>query len=219
MERTGDILKHPGFKNAIRNLKMADWMDEKDDDPKSPANIMRRLNLPSLDKTFDKFKKRAGTGAVLSAFETWAEGEGKPFLLCYGSYGNGKTHLLQAAILRLYERGIICRYHTFEDLLQRIKRGMQPDATYDADEITRKICRQDYLAIDDFGLGSETKWAEGRLDVIVDYRYRYHLPTVLVTNKDLSELPPRIVSRFYDPEISVMVVNEGGDYRRRRPGK
>ena len=208
MESIKDILKRPGWKDNIP----APRIDDIDEKPESP---LEKLKLPEA-RTFGSFVKRPGTEAAIKAFRDMAEGRGKPFLLCYGTYGNGKTHLLQAMIWRLYERGIICVYSTFEMLLQRIKSGMRPDSISGADFITQKICEQKWLAIDDFGLGSETKWAESRLDIIIDYRYRYRLPTVLVTNRDLTEIPPRVESRFADPDRSVVVVNEGKDYRRRK---
>lgn len=209
MKHIGEVIKHPGFKDAIRILKI-------DDCPSPTLQLTDILNI-SGENTFHNFKHRYGTQSSFEAFEALGEGKAdKPFLLCHGEYGNGKTHLLQAAILELYKRGIICPYNTFEDILRLIKSGMSPGAYHNADQLTQIISRWKALAIDDFGLGSETKWAEGRLDVIMDYRYRHRLLTILVTNKPLEELPGRVESRFSDPEVSQIVLNKGTDYRRRK---
>lgn len=49
-------------------------------------------------------------------------------------------------------------------------------------------------------------------------RYREHLFTIMTTNRDLTELPERIVSRFRDPDVGMVVLNEGADYRRLQGG-
>ena len=73
------------------------------------------------------------------------------------------------------------------------------------------------LIIDDVGMGgSGSAWEYGQLEDIVVYRYRERLPTVMTTNRDLTELPERIVSRFYDPDIGCVVLNDAPDYRRRK---
>jgi len=61
--------------------------------------------------------------------------------------------------------------------------------------------------------GSEWEW--GELEDIINYRYRERMFTVMTTNRDLTELPERVVSRFRDPDIGVVVLNSGKDYRRR----
>ena len=156
----------------------------------------------------------------MAAFKAMAEGKNdKPMLFCYGGFGSGKTHLMEAMLLRLWERGIACPYFTFEDITQMIKRGMRPESLRSADDIIQGLCQRKMLAIDDFGMGTDTKWAVGRLEVIIDYRYRYQLWTVLTTNfdwKELEEISARILSRFCDPQVSTMVLNEATDYRRQK---
>ena len=195
---------------------------ESDDEPdrNDLEYIKRVLRLPALNHTFASFKKVSGSELSLSAFWAMAEGDNKkPLLFCYGGYGNGKTHLVEAVVIRLYERGLLCPYYNFEDVTQRIKKGMRPESIYSADDIVQSFCTRKMLLIDDYGLGTDTKWATGRLETIIDYRYRYRLWTILTTNKDLTELEElsgRILSRFYDPDVSLMVINEATDYRRRR---
>ena len=57
-----------------------------------------------------------------------------------------------------------------------------------------------------------------KLEHIVDCRYREQLITVVISNKDLMQLNEksvRIVSRFSDPDVSRIVLNEADDYRGR----
>jgi len=58
-----------------------------------------------------------------------------------------------------------------------------------------------------------------QLEKIIRVRYRERLFTILTTNRDISELPERIVSRFEDAEVARKVLNSGIDYRKLKGGK
>jgi hypothetical protein len=68
---------------------------------------------------------------------------------------------------------------------------------------------------------TESRFEISDLEDIIDLRYRkrYYpecdLVTILATNKDIKELPDRVVSRFYDPEFGVVLYMGDKDYRRR----
>lgn len=180
--------------------------------------MTEELRLFSLEHTFANFKKRKGTEKSLEAFQNLAEGKtDKPWLFCYGTFGNGKTHLVEALILRWWERGILCRYLTCSDIISSIKRGMEKEQFITVEDRVKSISETPRLVIDDIGGGMyETAWVDAQLENIIDARYRARLVTVATTNLDLSKLPERIVSRFMDPDISVVVLNEGSDFRRRQ---
>ncbi len=190
-------------------------MNGDEPDPDSQEEILRRLGVPSMKDTFATFKKRPGSELALVAFRALAEGKAPPSLLCYGLYGNGKTHLMYALIIRLWERGIWAHYNTFDELMGYIKRGMEKDNPFPVGYRMDLIMKRRCLMLDDVGMGTDTKWANEQLDTIVDYRYRYGLVTVLVTNKDLKELPGRVVSRFADRGKAVTVLNEASDFRKK----
>jgi len=197
-------------KGNIPNLTILD-----DPDPNSESEILRRLGITAMDCTFKNFKKRPGSEAALAAFQALANGEAPPLLLCYGEYGNGKTHLIYALIVRLWERGIFAHYQTFDDLMALIKKGMEQDSVYSVGYRLDRIKQRDWLVIDDIGQGTDTKWANEQLDTIVDWRYRFDLPTVLTTNKDIKQLGGRVVSRFADRAKAVTVLNDSLDYRKK----
>ena len=101
-------------------------------------------------------------------------------------------------------------------IMRLLKQGMnrekmQPPYEY----ILEGFCKMPYLIIDDVGMGgSGSDWEYGQLEEIIIVRYRERLFTILTTNRDLTELPERVVSRFRDPEVGRIVLNEGEDYRR-----
>ena len=149
------------------------------------------------------------------AFKALASGETDwQMLLCYGGVGNGKTHLCEASAITLYKRGLFCRVITMAKLMGALKRTMNPDTALSLDAVIGLYCNSKHLIIDDVGMGgSGSVWEYGQLEEIIVHRYRERLFTILTTNKDITELPERITSRFSDPEVGRLILNKGEDYR------
>ena len=135
-------------------------------------------------------------------------------LLLYGSYGCGKTHLLEAISLELWAMGVLAPIVTFPDLISRLKNTFDTKNPQLFEEILKYHCSQPYLLIDDVGAaGSFTPWSIAQLERIILARYRANLFTVFTTNLDLKDIPQFIVSRFSDPEKGRIVLNSAKDYR------
>lgn len=174
------------------------------------------LGLSDTNHTFENFKVLAGTRRAYEAFKGMANGTHKPMLLCCGAIGNGKTYLCEALSISLYRKGIRCEVSLWSELRRRLLQAMHrpKPGSVDYDELFKSIRRRKFLIIDDVGMGSRgTEWEMSELEDIVNYRYRERLFTVMTTNRTLEELPERVVSRFFDPEVSEVVINEGKDYR------
>lgn len=182
--------------------------------------LRRSLGVASLSNTFEKFKAVPGTQKALAAFKTLASGKAEwKMLLCYGGVGNGKTHLCEATAIALYKRGIFCRVLTMARIMRALKECMGSAALTSYDELLSNYCYAERLILDDVGMaGSGSEWEYGQLEEIIVVRYRESLFTIMTTNRDLSELPERIVSRFRDPSVGMVVLNEGADYRRLKKG-
>jgi len=178
--------------------------------------LRKSLGVSSLENTFRNFKLMPGTEKSLAAFKALAEGTtNKRMLLCYGGVGNGKTYLCEATAITLYKRDIFCRVMTMARIMRALKQcmGLEPLAPYD--ELLDRYCHCGHLIVDDVGMGgSGSDWEYGQLEEIVVARYRERLFTIMTTNRDLSELPERIVSRFRDPDVGSIILNQGEDFRR-----
>lgn len=161
-------------------------------------------------QTFKQFQRRLGTGVMLSAFKSLATGGGKPFLLCVGGPGTGKTHLCQALTTALNHRGVDAYYYRVPDLLKILRASVEEHRT---DEWLKSLANVGALILDDYGLDNQTDWAAANIEDIIDARWQEKRITVMTTNKGLEQLPPRITSRFGDTELSVAVVNSAKDYR------
>lgn len=176
------------------------------------------FGVSNLNHTFENFKVVPGTKEAYEAFKALAEGTGKPFLLCYGGVGNGKTHLLEALALRLRERGIISRVWVVADFLSYLRRLMC-EGKEDMDVVIERYQSGCAVLFDDFGMEYGTDWEMSVMERIINGRYRARAITVVNTNKDLDELPVRVVSRFFDPDIGIVVLNSASDFRRRKAVK
>lgn len=192
------------------------------DDVDEKTKLWNSLNVSSLSHTFDSFKGINGTEDALKTFQEIGDlTSDRKFILIVGTTGSGKTHLIEATVIAwAIKHNIITRYYTMSQIVRVLKNGMasQPP-TYN--EIFRKLCETSKLVIDDVGMGSiESKWEISELEDIVNERYhtRYKTNkiTILASNKDIKELPDRIVSRFYDPEFGKVILIKSGDYRRRK---
>lgn len=182
-------------------------------DQKSKTTNVVKTNTSPVD-WFAGFEQVAGATEALKAFRELASGKANwQMLLCYGTAGCGKTHLIQSLAWTLGFRAV----NKWSETIRWLKRSMNPDpewglVTYEKN--FKSLQERDALFLDDVGAGAgSTDWAWRELEDIVDYRYERNLLTVITTNLDRKAIPDRIVSRFRDAEKSRLVLNTAPDYR------
>lgn len=178
---------------------------------KESGQYLELKGVSSRLQTFEQFQRRPGTEKALLAFKDLAEGKtDKPLLLCAGGPGCGKTHLCQALTTVLNRRGVDAYYYRVPDLLKTLHGSMEEHNT---DEWLKSLAAIGGLILDDYGLEHATDWTDSAIEDIIDARWQEKRITVMTTNKDITELPARIKSRFGDTELSVAIINSGKDYR------
>jgi len=182
---------------------------------------LEKFGISSLAHTFDNFKVTAGTQTAYSLMKSITKDSDIKFILLYGLTGTGKTHLIEALIIEWAKLGIFSRYQTFSDIMRYLKSGIKTPELYE--ERFKRLAGMERLIIDDYGMGTmESRFEISDLEDIIDLRYRkrYYpdnkMVTILSSNKDIKELPDRIVSRFYDPEFGRVIHTGDMDYRKRR---
>lgn len=138
-------------------------------------------------------------------------------LLCYGGIGNGKTYMMEATVLRLRERGFYSRVSVWNQFTGVLKNALRTKGCIPSyEQLLMNYCQAKIILMDDYGMGTtDTAWEKSVLEQLIDYRYYNHLPTALTTNMKLEDLPERVVSRFSEPGVGVIVENKAGDYRQR----
>jgi DNA replication protein DnaC len=185
--------------------------------------LLKGLNVSSIEHTFDKFTRNQGNAEMADTFKRIAEGNRDTrFVLVYGTTGNGKTWICEALIIALHEKGILCRYSSVPRILRDLRDCMDKDSKITQKDMFQGLVDRKILILDDFGMGmKESSWELSTIEDLIGERYHRRFwgksaITVLTTNQDIKSIPDRITSRFFDPEVGVVICNRDGDHRKRK---
>ena len=132
------------------------------------------------------------------------------WLLFTGGPGCGKTHLAVAIVNERMRQGQTVLFAFVPDLLRDLRRGFDRD---DYDRRFERYCEVPLLVLDDLGAENTTPWVQQELDSIVNYRAVRHLPLIVTTNLQPTDLAPRIRSRLLRADDGRVVQITSGEYR------
>ena len=188
-------------------------MDDAQREEQSWLAAVAASRLPATSRQEQRFAtykpRNESQEKLLEAAEAFARGEIKPpFLLLYGTTGLGKTHLAWAIGWEYLEAGEHIYYYQAEELMDDL-RASTGDQRYDGK--MRSLRKVPLLILDDIGAQSESGWGVAKLDMLIDFRYRERLPTIITTNT--LEIPPRILDRFCEGTI---IGVKGESYRKEK---
>ena len=133
------------------------------------------------------------------------------WLVLFGDYGCGKTHLAVAIANQRIAQGEPVLFQVVPDLLDHLRATFAPGSTVTYDDLFEEVRSSALLILDDLGAHSSSPWAEEKLFQIVNHRYNRQLPTVVTTNIPPDQLPPRLISRMTDS--GTMVAIKAPDFR------
>jgi DNA replication protein DnaC len=176
------------------------------------GEIIQQSGVIGLKQTFETFNAEIpGVKKAYKAAWNIAEGIGDfIWLIIYGGTGNGKTHLLNAIANRVMEREISLKLIMMAELLSELRMSIETNQT----DFKMKVLKEvPYLLIDELGLELDTDWGKEKIEELLASRWNNGRFTVVATNRDIEELPPRLKSRFQDRYLSRWIKNEAGDYR------
>jgi len=167
------------------------------------------------DKTFETFVPDVPgvRRAYLRAVEYAKRPQG--WLVLFGNYGVGKTHLAAAIANHALKRQIQVLFSIVPDLLDHLRSTLGPSSEVEYDERFELIRTVPLLILADLGTKNTTPWAREKLFQIVNYRYNDALPTVITSNRKPEDIDPRIFSRMSDRALcEEHIIIDAADYRR-----
>ena len=162
-------------------------------------------------QTFENFTPVPGTEKALKAARALASGKAEfIWLLIYGRPGNGKTHICNAIVRAVRDRDVDVRMVFAADFFSLLREAIKDNQ---ADQMLRRFKDIQFLAIDDYGVEYGSDWEQAKFDELMTSRFATAKATVLITNKDLADLPDRVRSRFQDRLMARVCHNTAPDHR------
>jgi len=177
--------------------------------------LLEMSNLSAFqDKTFATFdaEVRGVKRAYLRAREFAKRPDG--WLVLFGNYGTGKTHLASAIANELLHQNYRVLFAVVPDLLDHLRSTFGPSSEIEYDKRFEMIRDAAILVLDDLGTENTTPWAREKLFQIINHRYNGRLPTVITSNRRPEDIEPRIFSRMSDRAVcEEFILMDGIDYR------
>jgi DNA replication protein DnaC len=210
---------HPNFGKLFPcRCQMAEIEQKRMETLRSLSNLKHLGHM-----TFDTFVTQSPdllpdqSTSLQSAFEqalAYAN-DPKGWFVLLGGYGCGKTHLAAAISNHLVQHGRQVIFVAVPDLLDHLRATFSPESPVSFDEQFERVRNAPLLVLDDLGTESGTAWAQEKLFQIFNHRYNVHLPTIITSNQQLSEIDPRLRSRIEDLEHTTILIIRAPDYRRK----
>jgi len=205
--------------------------------------MVRQFKVPKRfrGKTFDNYEVTEDNKKLYKTVKDYVDNfeeryKNGNWLMLVGGFGLGKTHLALAAgieILKYFAKEEVkgnmntvysgrpkVKFVSSSELVQSIR------DSYDSDQLNELDLMNGYkntklLIIDDLGTEKASEWQREKMYIILDYRYRELLPTIITTNLEVGglqeHLSERVVERIIEAtEGGKFLLNfEGQSYRRR----
>lgn len=190
------------------------------------ASLRTNANLPvqrdRRERTFGNFLLKDGAEQASQAAQEWAGDEGTPILVLSGTTGSGKTHLIEAALRAVIERGKTARYEFAPELLYNLRNTFDSDADQTTAQVMGMAQKAEYLGLDDIGSEKPSDWVAEQFSILIDGKLRTGGRLIVATNNVGTEvrrrLGERIYSRLFDRSSGAVrvVALTCGDFRMQR---
>lgn len=209
--RLGEPMGSPRFgKMAPCECQEESWNSRQGERLKRYANLgpLERLRFDTaLPEGRDGFADSATFAPALEAASLYSENP-DGWLVILGPSGSGKTHLAAAVANRCVEDGRPVFFIPAPQLLDQLRPSgfvaIENGEWSETESLFQQVVNAPLLVLDDLGAGSQTPWAEEKMDQILTSRYNARRPTVVTSGMDRSSLPDRMRTRLLDPDLATV---------------
>ena len=194
------------------------------------AKAAKDAHIPSDPKkgprTFYSWEGTADNSDIYAATEAFVHGNMEEHILVLvGTFGCGKSHLLEAAGRYYLGQGLRVRYDVVPDLLEEFRATFSDSSAPGIQAWLNWYKAQDLVLLDDLGMEKSTEWGVEKIVQIVDDRLREGRLTIIATNNTeemmAAQVGPRLTSRLYQANKDlkdVRLVTTGAESWRNRGG-
>lgn len=208
-------VRHPLFGKLLR-CECTEGVITHADRPALDVSIVSHMASGDRElKWSDIVPTPAITPAVNASRKTLQRSWGWVYL--HGGNGPGKTLVLKTAVAVSARLKLSAAYVIWPDLLQHLRGGYRDDSFDERMDAWRDV---EILAIDEFGRGKQTEWAEEAMLRVLDHRYtratRENTGVTLYASNyapdDYHHFDTWMTSRLLDKRFEVVPV-QGPDMR------
>ena len=170
--------------------------------------------------TFDTFVEPLNPQAWVhrTVIKKYAEKDtgSSPWLVLYGDYGTGKTHLLIAMVGAMVDRGRHVIYGNALEMESQMRQAIDSNGVQD---YVKRMATTPTLVIDDLGTEMNTPFVASTFLHILDQRHVNLRRTVLAFNKvGFGAMDGRLKSRILDMVVCNLMPFNGPDIRQTERG-
>lgn len=170
-------------------------------------NFLSSVNIPPrfANETFETFKAttqpaKHNLTVCQQYVNTWEDRKnaGEGLIFC-GIPGTGKTHLAVSIAREIAEdlqESVFIT--TAARIIRAFRRAWSGKSEFSELDVLAKYCDPDLLIIDEIGVQYGTDSERNILFEVINDRYEYLLPTILVSNLPLNELEEMLGERVVD---------------------
>lgn len=171
---------------------------------KTRASKFDRIGIPPRfrSRSFDNYQAEdAGQQAALRRARAYSGricGGGYGGLILSGQPGTGKTHLACAVGMAFEATTRSVLFMSVSELIRKLRKSYRKDSDQDLQEAINAFRDMDLLILDEVGVQTGSDDELLLLTDVINARYNWMKPTVLISNLSVKELEPVLGSRIID---------------------
>jgi DNA replication protein DnaC len=151
-----------------------------------------------LDASLSTITPTSEQEKVFKSLSAYLEALSNSSLIIAGTVGTGKTLLAQALAQDLLKAKKRFVFSTARQIIRDIRSTWKRDSDRSEDEVIAMYVNTDYLFIDEIGIQYGTESEQIAMFDIINGRYEYERPTILISNLDIIGLKEIMGERIID---------------------